>query len=93
LSRNAQLDIANQLAEMGKFPEAAEAYELFLRHYPDSDQHPHIELLAGLLYARYLNDPVKAAARIEHAMPRLTSARDVELAKAELARLKATPAR
>lgn len=87
LSRNAQLDIANQLAEMGRFSDAVQAYDLFLRHYPDSDQHPHIELLAGVIYSRYLNEPGRAMERIQHALPRLSQPRDIELARAELARL------
>jgi membrane associated rhomboid family serine protease len=93
LSRNAQCDIANQLAEMDKHRDAAEAYELFLRHYPDADQFAHIELLTGILYSRYLNDPAKALARIEHALPRLTNPREVELAGNEVARLRSVVTR
>jgi tetratricopeptide (TPR) repeat protein len=89
LSRNAQLDIANQLAELSRYADAAEAYELFLRTYPNSEQHAHVELLTGLLYSRYLEDPVRARAKLEHALPRLTAAKEIELARSELARLPA----
>lgn len=90
LSRNAQLDIGNQLAELGQFQHAARAYDLYLKHYPDADQHAHIELLAGVIYGRYLNNTPRAIERLEHALPRLTSARDVELARSELSRLKSS---
>jgi membrane associated rhomboid family serine protease len=89
LSRNAQLDIGNHFAEAGDFRHAAEAYDVFLTAYPTAEQHAHIELLTGVLYARYLSDPAKAIARLEGALPRLSAPRDVELAKAELERLKA----
>ncbi|MFN4242489.1 MAG: rhomboid family intramembrane serine protease [Tepidisphaerales bacterium] len=88
LSRNAQLDIANQLAEMAYFRDAAEAYELFLRTYPTADQVPHVELLTGILYARYLDRPTLALERIDKALPRLTSPRDIELARQEQTRLR-----
>ena len=35
LSRRHMLDIANQLASQQFFPQAADAYEQFLRHYPN----------------------------------------------------------
>lgn len=88
MSRTAQLDIANQLAEEGRFAEAAEAYELFLKTYADSEQHAHIELLTGIIYSRYLNEKAKAAAKLEHAMTKLTNAREIELARGELAVIK-----
>lgn len=87
LSRNAQLDIANQLAELSRYTEAAEAYELFLKHYPAAEQHAHVELLTGLLYSRYLDDPARARAKLEHALPRLSSTKEIELAQSELTRL------
>lgn len=88
LSRNAQLDIANHFAEQGDFPQAAEAYELFLQAYPTAPEHAHIQLLTGVIYRRYLGDSAKALPMIEGALPRLTTPRDLELAQAELAILK-----
>lgn len=88
MGRTAQLDLGNQLAEDQNYAEAAEVYELFLLVYTDSEQHAHIELLTGILYGRYLGETGKAIARLEHALPRLTSEREIEMAKGELARLK-----
>lgn len=88
LSRNAQLDIANQLAAMSHYRDAAEAYELFLRAYPTVEQAAHVELLTGILYGRYLDQPGLALERIERALPRLTSPRDLELARSEQSRLR-----
>lgn len=89
LSRNSQLDIANQLAEMARYADAAEAYELFLRTYPTAEQAPHVELLTGLLHGRYLDNPALGLERIDNALPRLSSPRDIELARSEQARLRA----
>src|SRR5688572_10459409 len=55
LSRQAQLDVANQLASQQFHEAAADAYEQFLRHYPNYGQIEHVELMVGLIYARYLN--------------------------------------
>lgn len=88
LSRTNQLDIGNHFAETGSYREAADAYELFLAAYPQAEQHAHIELLTGLLHGRYLNDPARALAKIESCLPRLSAARDIEMAKAELERLR-----
>ncbi|HEY8667002.1 MAG TPA: rhomboid family intramembrane serine protease, partial [Tepidisphaeraceae bacterium] len=54
LSRTAQLDIANQLASEQKYAEAAEAYESFLRFYPNYEQIEHVQLMLGLICGRYL---------------------------------------
>ena len=37
------------------FIEAAEAYEQFLSHYPNFEQIEQVELMVGVIYARYLN--------------------------------------
>ena len=50
-------------------------------------------LMLGLLYARYLNRPDKAAPLLEQAVGRLRNPRDVELAKEELAKITGTAAR
>ncbi len=54
LSRQAQLDVANQLASQQFYAQAAEAYEQFLSHYPNFDQIEQVELMLGVIYARYL---------------------------------------
>ena len=54
LSRQAQLDVANQLTSQQFYPEAGDAYEQFLRHYPNFQQIEHVELMLGIICARYL---------------------------------------
>jgi membrane associated rhomboid family serine protease len=87
LSRQAQLDVANQLFSQQKYPEAAEAYEQFLRQYPKYEQIEQIHLFLGLIYARYLLQNERARHYLNEALQKLHNPRDVELARAELARV------
>ena len=87
LSRGVQLDVANQLAHEGRYVEAAEAYEQLLRYYPNSEQIEQVELMLGLIYARYLNRYGRAKEVLEKALQRLHGQREVELARAELGRI------
>jgi membrane associated rhomboid family serine protease len=89
LSRQSQLDIANQLFEQGTHGAAADAYEGFLATYPKYEQVEQIQLMTGLLYARYLNRPDKARDHLNAALQRLSTPREIELAKDELAKLSA----
>lgn len=88
MPKSTQTDIANQLASMDRFSDAVAAYESFLRTYPQAEDHAHIQLWTGLIYSRYLDDPQKAIERIEGALPRLVAARDLDLARSELERLR-----
>jgi len=92
LSRQQQLDMANHLFEQQHHAAAADAYEGFLRFYPKADRLEHVQLMLGLLYARYLNRPDKAATYLNTALQRLHNDREVELAKSELTRLGAAGA-
>jgi tetratricopeptide (TPR) repeat protein len=87
LSRQAQLDVANQLTSQQFFPEAADAYEQFLRHYPNYKQIEHVELMLGLICARYLNRKARARELLSHAVTRLHSERDLRMAHEELDKL------
>lgn len=87
LSRGNQLDVANQLASEGAYPEAASAYELFLRQYPNYDQVEQVQLMLGLIYARYLQRYDRAKEQLSQAIRRLHGPRELELAQAELARI------
>ena len=87
LSRQAQLDVANQLAAQQRYPQAAEAYELFLHHYPKFEQIEQVELMLGLIYARYLNQYERARECLLKASARLHSENELEMAKSELARI------
>jgi outer membrane protein assembly factor BamD (BamD/ComL family) len=87
LSRQAQLDVANHLAGQQNFAEAAEAYEQFLLHYPKYDQLEQVQLMLGIIYARYLAQYGKAKQHLQAALPRLFRERDQEMARSELARI------
>lgn len=89
LARQAQLDVANHLAGMQRYPEAAEAYEAFLQTYPKYEQIEQVQLMLGIVYARYLSRYAQAKQHLEAALPRLFGDREQELAKAELARVEA----
>lgn len=87
LPRQAQLDIASQLASEQRFPDAAVAYELFLRHYPAFEQANEVELMLGLVYARYLDRPDRAIALLRRALETLPPGKQADLAQRELDRL------
>jgi len=84
LSEPNQLDVANQLMAQERHAEAAEAYELFLRHYGAYEHIGDIHLMLGLLYGRYLGQYDRAARRLERAIELLSDARKVELARGDL---------
>jgi membrane associated rhomboid family serine protease len=87
LPRQAQLDVANQLASEQLYPAAADAYELFLRHYKNFEQIEQVELMLGLIYARYLERYDRAKEYLLRAMARLHGDRELGLARAELQRI------
>jgi len=87
LPRQLLLDIANQLAGDRRHAEAARAYEQFLESYRDSEHAEQVELMLGILYARYLNDPPRAIEHLRKALARLSDAGQVKMCREELARL------
>jgi membrane associated rhomboid family serine protease len=87
LSRQAQLDVANQLASQQFYAEAAEAYEQFLTHYPKFTQIEHVELMLGLICARYLGRRARAKELLSHAVTRLHGESELRMARAELEKL------
>jgi membrane associated rhomboid family serine protease len=88
LSRQNQIDVANHLASQQLFPQAAEAYEAYLGQYPKSEQIEQIELMLGLIYARYLANYQKAREMLTRAADKLQhNERQLALAKDELAHI------
>jgi membrane associated rhomboid family serine protease len=87
LSRQAQLDVANQLNAQQLYAEAADAYEAFLLAYPKFEQIEQIELMLGLIYARYLSRYDRAKEYLVKAIARLHADRELQMAKAELRRI------
>lgn len=90
LSRHNQLAVGNQLFAVGDHANAARAYALFLDTYATDDQSPHVRLMMGLLYGRYLNDFGKARELLSAALPNLRDVEDRALAKQLLDELKGT---
>lgn len=60
MSQPTQLDLATQLAADGRYDTAARAYELFLGTFRDYHQRGQIQLILGLIYANYLDQPGRA---------------------------------
>jgi tetratricopeptide (TPR) repeat protein len=87
LSRQGQLDVANQFYTQEKYAAAADAYELFLRQYYKADEVEQVQLMLGILYARYLNDADKARPHLSAAAEKMQSSKEGDLARAELARI------
>jgi membrane associated rhomboid family serine protease len=79
-----QVELGNYLAAAGQHALAAIAYESLLTHYPTYDSREQIELLLGLIYARYLNNPIRARQYLEHCQPRLRDPNQRDLCKHEL---------
>lgn len=88
LPRQHLLDIANQLTSDKRAAESAQAYEQFLAHYSGYEYAEQVELMLGILYARYLNQPQQAVKHLQAAAEKLTDPGQREMCKAELARLR-----
>ncbi len=81
MNQQQQLDIANQLASDGQYDAAARAYELFLSTYGKYAQREQIELMLGLIYARYLSRGQRALELLRNALPRLHDDSQKQLAQ------------
>jgi membrane associated rhomboid family serine protease len=87
LARQHLLDIANQLASDQRAAEAARAYEQFLAHYASYEYAEQVELMLGILYARYLHEPDKAIKHLRNAVDKLTDPGQLKMCREELAKL------
>ena len=85
LSRQHQLDVANQFMASQQHAEAAEAYELFLKHYTTFEHAADVYLMLGVLYGRYLLDAGAAEERLRKALDLLHDDHKLALARAVLA--------
>jgi membrane associated rhomboid family serine protease len=88
LGRAQMLDVANQLMAMSKWEECAEAYEKFLIHYSSYHYSEQVELMLGVVYARYLKKNDLAAKYLERAQIRLKDPGQKKMCLDELDRLK-----
>ena len=87
LPRQQLLDIANQLAGDNKHAESARAYEQFLSHYGSYEYVEQVELMLGIIYARYLNQPELAAKHLQIAERKLADPGQLMMCRDELARI------
>jgi len=81
------LDIANQLAGESKHAESARAYEQFLSHYRTYEYTEQVELMLGIIYARYLNQTELAVKHLQIAEKKLTDPGQLKMCRDELARI------
>jgi membrane associated rhomboid family serine protease len=81
------LDIANQLAGENRHAESARAYEQFLSHYSTYEYAEQVELMLGIIYARYLNQPGPATKHLEIAEKKLSDPGQLKMCRQELTRI------
>ena len=81
------LDIANQLAGEGKHTESARAYEQFLTHYGSFEHAEQVELMLGIIYSRYLDQPEAAVKHLQIAAKKLSDPGQLKMCRQELDRL------
>lgn len=84
MSLQQQLDLANQLMTQQRYESAAHAYELFLTTYRGYAHREQVELILGLVYARYLDRRQRANELLSAALPRLEDPAQKELARQTL---------
>ncbi len=82
-----QLDIANQLMSDGNFERSAHAYEKFLNHYSKYEFIEQVQLMLGVLYCRYLDQPQKAREYLEKAHQKLSDQGQIQMCENELSKL------
>jgi len=87
LPRQHLLDIANQLASDHQASEAAWAYEQFLTYYGSYEHAEQVELMLGILYARYLHKPDEAITHLQRAAKRLSDPSQMKMCRDALDRL------
>ena len=72
LPRRNMLTIANQFMTMGRYPQAAAAYEKHLKAYPKDSDILQIKFLLGIIYAKYLRQYESAEQFLRESAERLT---------------------
>lgn len=71
MGQQQQLDIANQLMSEGRYGDSASAYQLFLVTYRNYAERQQVQLILGLIFARYLDQRQRAKELLKEAVPRL----------------------
>ena len=73
---------------MAAVGESAQAYEKFLTHYSNYEYVEQVELMAGILYSRYLNKPELAIKHLQAAAQKLSDRGQQKMCNDELAKLR-----
>ncbi len=87
MAKQQQLDIANQMMSEGSWKLSAQAYEKYLKHYGSLQHNEQVELILGVLYARYLNTPDKATKYLDQARKKITDPGQIKMCEEELKKL------
>jgi membrane associated rhomboid family serine protease len=90
LPRQVQLDVANQLASEQLYTEAAQAYEIFLSRYGNYEHIEQVELMLGVIYARYVPNYPRARQLLTSALGHLHTDREIEWTRNELSQIPMT---
>jgi len=72
LSRQNQLDVANQLVTLHRLPQAAAGYEKYLSAYASAPEAVHVRLMLGIIYARDLQQYEVAEGHLTLSLGQLT---------------------
>lgn len=91
LSRRHMLLVANQLMALQRHPQAAAAYERFLKVYPGDPDTVQIKLVLGIVYAKYLKQHQAAQKYLSDCLSRLSDPQQVQQAREWLAATAAAP--
>jgi membrane associated rhomboid family serine protease len=81
LPRRQMLEVANQLMALQRHPQAAGAYERYLKAYPTDSEATQVKLLLGIIYAKYLEQHEAAVRYLKDCVDRLTNAKQAEQAR------------
>lgn len=87
MSQQHQLDLANHLMSQQDHATAAQAYELFLKAYRTHPRKVEVELMLGLIYARYLNNAARARELLDTVRHKLPEGPQKQMAEQTLADL------
>lgn len=71
MNQQQQLDLANQLMSDRQYGAAANAYELLLSKFNSYSGKAHVQLILGMIYARYLDQPQRARELLSEARKQL----------------------
>ncbi len=87
LSPKRQNRVADELFRSGDYVNAASAYSIYLDAFGEDTDAGRVRLMLGLIYARYLNNPVEARPLLERASSDLSLGDDRALAEEVLEEL------